>query len=240
MIRIRTRSRWHGGFWKHVSVKTFLGWCGAIIVNWLSHSWMCLFLFRLISTRTANWHAQGLKLKRSQKKSFANTSHYHCHIIVKDLLIRYSWVISLSDNMLCCQGKTISQDWLRQSLSRLQDPCKAGAGFHHCHQLIRGYGESAAISTFTVFQDCAIELLLPFFSKHLKVALFSPLDHCQHRQQQFLKIYPHVKLKIYIIPMSLCFKMYSDIIISIVYFTVNLVLQPAITNKLVDGRICSR
>ena len=77
------------------------------------------------------------------------------------------------------------------------------------------------------FKDCAIELLLPFFSKHLKVALFSPLDHCQHRQQQFLKIYPHVKLKIYIIPMSLCFKMYSDIIIiiiiiiSIVYFTVN-------------------
>ena len=67
--------------------------------------------------------------------------------------------------MLCCQGKTISQDWLRQSLSRLQDPCKAGAGFHHCHQLIRGYGESAAISTFTVFQRLCYWIAAAIFLK---------------------------------------------------------------------------
>lgn len=100
---IRTRSRWHGGFWKHaqhVSVKTLLGWCGvSLSIDSVTAGCACFCL---------DWPPPGLPTAVPRDWNSKGLKRNHCQIpgIAKDLLIRLFWVIS--DNMLCCQGKTIT------------------------------------------------------------------------------------------------------------------------------------
>jgi len=91
-----------------------------------------------------------------------------------------------------------------------------------------GYGESAAVSTFTVFIEL---MLLPFFSKHLKVALF--LASGSHVNIIIINslLRPNVPLQV-LASRHHCHQL------ALIPIHCQL-LQPAIANKLVDGRICS-
>ena len=127
----------------------------------------------------------------------------------------------------CCAAKA------KPSLSRLTPIitvkiAESLQGSGRVSSIDPGYGESAAASTFTVFIEL---MLLPFFSKHLKVALF--LASGSHVNIIIVNslLRPNVPLQV-LASRHHCHQL------ALIPIHCQL-LQPAIANKLVDGRICS-